>query len=85
MSAVQLVADLEVGEAYAKAVYLPATEFSPERVKDAKRKLMHTLSSVVARVRADYDVQLRIFTTHGFTNTYDVVVTGIIVREDDEL
>jgi hypothetical protein len=85
LSAVALVTELRIGEAYAKAIYIPETEFSADEIQDARRRLMHTLSSVIARVRAKWPYRrLRIFTTIGFTNTYDVVVTGIILREEND-
>jgi hypothetical protein len=86
LSAVALVLELREGEAYAKAVFIPATQFSPDRVKDEKRRLMHTLSSVIARAHAKRpNLALRIYTTHSFTNSYDVVVAGLIVQQEEEL
>lgn len=85
-SAIARVANLKSGETYSQSRYFSASDgpISMDAVREARRQLMHTLSSIISRVRdKNPDMELKQHTTYSFTRDLDIVVTGVIVRDDD--
>lgn len=82
-NAVRSVVRLSVGDSYCRTVFIPSEEVTPDRIRNAKRKLKRDLSPVVARAKKQEGGAFRLYTTHAFTAEYDVVVISIIVRESD--
>src|SRR5258708_10399120 len=80
-SAVRRVARLTEGEAYSIARYIPAFRATPQTIRAAKRELSQYMSPIVARARLLSYVLYRTHTIHAFSKDYDVIVSGVIVRE----
>lgn len=82
-SAPTQVAALDVGEIYGIVRFIPGnTPNLGDAIKDARKNVMQQLSSVIARARArEPDAVYAMHTVHSFTRSYDVVVTGVVIRE----
>jgi hypothetical protein len=82
-SAPTQVAALDVGEIYTMVKFIPGTTPNlTNAIKEARKSLMQQLSSVMARARArEPDSVYALHTVHSFTRSYDVVVTGVVIRE----
>lgn len=82
-SAVKQVSKLTIGEAYCRARFITAYQYSPDRVREAKEGLMHDISPVVARAKKATANEYKSHTIHSFTRDYDVVVAVVVVRMED--
>lgn len=85
MSAVSKIAELGIGECYDQMAYFvhPA---SVKAVNKCKQALKNTLSTAIVRAKLRNTTavyQMRVFHTH--LHDFDVVVAGIVRREEDEL
>jgi hypothetical protein len=82
-SAPTQVAALDVGEIYTLVRFIPSnTPNLANAIKEARKSLTQQLSSVMARARAKEPDSFYVsHTVHSFTRSYDVVVTGVVVRE----
>lgn len=83
-SAVSQVVGLKRGRAFSRSRYIPHMESDPEKIQRARQSLVSNLTPVVARARAHSDRNYRIHTMTTFTRNYDIVVTGVIVVEEEE-
>lgn len=83
-SAVTQVISLGAGQAFSRARFIPLAEADDDAIKAARKTLMAYLSPVVARAKERREREYRVHTTVGFTRNYDVIVTGVIVAEDDD-
>lgn len=82
-SAVAQVAKLKLGEAYCRARFLRSVEANPDAIKAAKYNLRHLLGPVVARAREQAPGnQYTVHSIHAFTESFDVVIAGVVVRID---
>jgi hypothetical protein len=84
-SAADLISRLKVGEVFSKAVFIPGDEVTPTDILEERRKLVQILSPVVARVNKKSGSKFTMHTTTGFTRSYDVVVSAVVLREEDEV
>lgn len=85
LSAVKQVSNLAVGEAYCRARFISAFQYTPDRVREAKECLMHDISPVIARAKKATFNEYQSHSIHSFTRNYDVVVAVVVVRMEDEL
>lgn len=81
-SAVRQVAALKAGEAYSRARFLPSPA-RPRDIREAKGKLTHLLSPVIARAQKLSFIDYQLSTIHAFTADFDVVVAAVVVRRPD--
>lgn len=81
-SAVSSVRLLREGESYSRARFIPRTSITPEKIRDAKRRLLNQLTKVVSRAGAG---PCKLYTIHAFTEHYDVIVAGVIVKGEEDL
>lgn len=81
-SAVSITRQLGEGETYSRAKFLPAHAITPARIRDTKRRLLNQLNKVAIRAELD---NYKLYTIHSFTEGYDVVVAGVIVRGKEEI
>jgi hypothetical protein len=84
-SAVKQVSKLAIGEAYCRARFITAFQYSPDLIRDTKENLMRDVSPVIARAKKATCNEYRAHTIHSFTRDYDVVVAIVVVRMEDEL
>lgn len=81
ISAVQAVRALKVGESFSRAKFIPTdARLTPDLIKLTKRRLLNQLTKIIDRAgEGDY----KMHTIHAFTENYDLIVVGIIVRLDE--
>lgn len=83
-SAVARTLGLKDGEAYGQVKFLRNHEASPDEIKTARKKLMRLMSPIISRASAKDGRSYRFYTTASFTPSYDVIVTGVIVVNDED-
>lgn len=82
-SAVEQICEMKRGQTFSRAFFLPVGA-TPDEIKEARRNLTNYMAPVVARARKKRKRNYKVHTCTGFTDNYNVVVTGVITVERGE-
>ncbi len=82
-SAVQQVVNLRPGQAFSRSRFIPLMEVDNNAILQAKKSIRSYLAPVVARALRVKKRDYSIHTCVAHTVNYDVVVTGIVLVDED--